>query len=67
MWKNLLLQNEVGMGDLGPLSTLGPSKILKLELKKWDKKVRPLKLKKIMQTPNSSWESIEILKDFIVE
>lgn len=43
------------------------SKILKLELKKWDKKVRPLKLKKLMQNPNSSWESIEISKDFIKE
>ncbi len=67
MWKILLLQNQVGMGDLGSLSRLGPIKNIKIRIKEMRQKGRPLKLKKIMQTPNSSWKSIEIPKDFIIE
>jgi hypothetical protein len=54
MWKILLLQNQVGMGDLGSLSKLGPIKNIKIRIKEMRQKGRPLKLKKIMQTPNSS-------------
>ncbi len=67
LWKNLLLQNQVGVGDLGPLSTLGPIKNIKIRIKEMRQKSKTIKIEKIIQTPNSSWESIEIPKDFIIE
>jgi hypothetical protein len=54
MWKNLLLQNQVGMGDLGSLSTLGPIKNINIRIKEMRQKGKTIKFEKKMQTPNSS-------------
>jgi hypothetical protein len=46
MWKKLVLQNQVGMGDLGPLSTLGPIKNIKIRIKEMRQKIKTIKIEK---------------------